>query len=157
MRKPMRLRRKFVRFSGGSASRRRIRSRSARSVSLLSACRRAFLPTRGFFKNFLQNRQHGDIAGTAAFLLLMISASLTITLRGGRTTDGLRPGADLTDNCTHAVDRSKIILPDSGGGGCRCGPRAYGRDTAEYRVRAGRRSGLGRSALLQSQIGGAHA
>src|ERR1017187_6871564 len=64
MRMPTRLRKKCVRFPGGRASRRRIRSRSARSLSFLRASRRAFLPTRGFCKHFLQYRKHGEVART---------------------------------------------------------------------------------------------
>src|ERR1019366_2178536 len=71
MRMATRWRRKCVRFSGGRASRRRIRSRSARSLSFLSASSRAFLPTRGFFKHFLQNRKHGKVAWTAGCLLAL--------------------------------------------------------------------------------------
>ena len=71
MRMPTRLRRKCVRFSGGRASRRRIRSRSARSLSFLRASSRAFLLTRGFFKHLLQNGKHGEFAWTAGRLLAL--------------------------------------------------------------------------------------
>src|SRR3954447_25201973 len=71
MQMPTRLRRKWVRFSGGKASRRRMSFRSARSLSFLRASRRAFLLTRGFFKDLLQDRKHGEVARTAGCLLAL--------------------------------------------------------------------------------------
>src|ERR1039457_1674709 len=72
MRKPIRLRRKWVRCSGGSASSRWIWSRSASSLSFLRASSWALRVTRGFlglFKGLLQQRQHGQVAGASGRLL----------------------------------------------------------------------------------------
>ncbi len=66
---PMRLRRKFVRFSGGSARSRRIWSRSSSSLSFLRALSAALRATRGFRKSLLQDRQHGLIPRPARGLL----------------------------------------------------------------------------------------
>jgi hypothetical protein len=56
------LRRKLQRRSGGSAIKRRIWSRSARSVSFLRASSFAFLETRFFMEGLFESIQHGAIA-----------------------------------------------------------------------------------------------
>ena len=71
IRRPTRLRRKLVRFSMGSASRRRICSRSARSLSFVSAAKRSFRVMRAFFKRLLQDGEHGQVAGAAGCLLTL--------------------------------------------------------------------------------------
>ena len=58
-----------VRFSGGSANSRRIWSRSASSLSCLSAVSRIFRVMRGFFKGLLQALQHSQIAWPSGSLL----------------------------------------------------------------------------------------
>ncbi len=67
-RKPTRLRRKCVRCSMGKASRRRIRSRSARSLSFFRAASCTFSPARFrfdvcFIQDLLQGIQHRAILG----------------------------------------------------------------------------------------------
>ena len=59
-----RLRRKLVRREGGSLCHRRISSRTLRSLSFSSAARRRFLPAL-FFKRFLQNVEHREVARAA--------------------------------------------------------------------------------------------
>ena len=73
MRRPTRLRKKWVRRSGGRASSRWIWSRNARSLSFLRASSWALRVARGFgfgfFNGLLQQRQHGQVAGAPGRLL----------------------------------------------------------------------------------------
>jgi hypothetical protein len=62
IRNAIRLRRKLQRRSGARAIKRRIWSRSARSVSFFRASSFAFLDTRFFMEGFFENIQHRPIA-----------------------------------------------------------------------------------------------
>ena len=67
-RRPTRRRRKLVRFSGGSASCRRISSTSARSLSRRSAARRVLRAT-GLFIGALQDVENGKVPRTTCRFL----------------------------------------------------------------------------------------
>ncbi len=68
---PTRLRRKCPRFSGGSARRRRIWSRSASSDSFFSASSLALRVMRAFFKNFFQYIEHRAVLRPAGRALAL--------------------------------------------------------------------------------------
>ena len=116
-RMPTRLRRKCVRFSGGSANSRRIWSRNASSLSFLRASRAAFRDGLRFRKRRLQNPQHGQIPRPASGLLALDDIRQSGDVQGG-SAEPDHPGAfaqalerpDAVDG-RHKVQLQPIAVP----------------------------------------------
>src|SRR4051812_35630722 len=101
----------------GRARRRRIRSRSANSLSLRSASRRLWRVERGFFKGLLQDRQYGAIARAICRLLALNDISQCCHdefLLANADSDGAFSQAFEGTNAvdlTHEVQLQAILIP----------------------------------------------